>query len=115
MIDNTISDIYSSVFGITYRNKKIMFDNKIISTNIEAIIEFLGLCYKEYLKGFSNVRQFYNFIKKSHYFNIDYIKDKNLKTLSKTDNHLKRFDYQRYFDNRFIMIKKVKRFFKKYE
>ena len=114
MVDIFIKILYENLFGFTYKHTKLYYKNKIISTNKNAIIIFLGLCFSEYKKGFKNSIEIYEYIKGSHYFNIDFFKsDKKffefyLKNPKKNEFNYKEFDSLK-------KINQILSFFERYE
>ena len=72
--DKQISIIYKEVFNIDCIDFKLYFNKNIITTNKQYIIEFLGLCSKEYKRGFKINIDIYEYIKGSHYFNSEFFK-----------------------------------------
>jgi hypothetical protein len=90
-----ISEIYLNVFNVDFSGNKLKFDNKIICNKLNLIIEFLGLCSKSYQNGFKTERAAFAFIKGSHYFNIDYFKNKRLIEYHKINPKINSFNYLR--------------------
>ena len=115
LIDDTIKDIYKNVFNLDYNNSILKKDNIIISRNEESIIEFLGLCYRKYSKGFKSIKLFFDFIQESPYFNIEYITNKDILLLNEMYSSKRKFNYKAYFDNHENILSNIKRFFKRFE
>lgn len=87
-------------YGLSYRyiningryNKDI-----IISTNSEEIFKFLGLNYDKFILGFDDLKDIYDFIIDSKFFNKDIFKLNNLTSSSRSRNK-KRSTYLDFLD-----------------
>jgi hypothetical protein len=103
IVDSLISEIYKNVFYLNFSNNKLKYKSKTIASNLNAIINFLGLCYTSYKNGFETESDAYNYISGSHYFNIEYFKNKKLLRYYKNKAIKKSYDYKKY--KRFILTK----------
>ena len=93
MIDNYISILYKKIFNADLKNNKLYLESVLISNSKYKILEFLGLCYREYKKGFKKQLDIYEYIKGSHYFNNDlFFDDANFRS------HLNIYPKQRNFE-----------------
>jgi hypothetical protein len=117
MVDKFLKDIYKGIlfFDFDERNKTLKYKNNILSTNIDAIIEFLGLCHRRYKNGFKDINSIYEYIKGSHFFNIDIINDKKFKEYYKNKPKKIQYNYKIYYyvDDINIIQKEYVKYFRK--
>lgn len=95
MLDLFLIEIYKVLY-LDLKNFELKFENKIISKNKKAIINFLGLCYTQYQKGFKSNIEIFEYIKGSHFFNIEYFNNKQLKEYHNFFSKRNQYDYKFY-------------------
>jgi len=92
--------------GIKFGQQGLVYDHYFKGVNIgrvfisrdqKKILEFLGLSYDTYIKGFDELVEIFEFITASKYFNYEYVLLENLNKINR-DRDKKRQTYQSFLD-----------------
>lgn len=89
---------HKGLFKKTYTEDRCkILDETFLSNNLEKIFDFLGFDYSEYLKGFSELKDIYDYVVNSKFFDKDIFSYENLDHQNRTRNK-KRKTYQGFLE-----------------